>query len=75
MIRNADVGNLTTAQRVSTVARHAQPGPCDPRHERACTDDRRLPAPIETSVIIEHREESNVALEHEIRALRNRLLQ
>jgi hypothetical protein len=34
-----------------------------------------LPAPIETSVIIEHRKESNVALEHEIRALRNRLLQ
>jgi len=26
-------------------------------------------------VIIEHRKESNVALEHEIRALRNRLLQ
>ncbi|MGW0760724.1 hypothetical protein ACWD1Y_30290 [Streptomyces sp. NPDC002814] len=28
-----------------------------------------LPAPIETSVIVEHRKESNVALEHEIRAL------
>lgn len=34
-----------------------------------------LPAPIETSVIIEHRKESNAALENEIRALRNRLLQ
>jgi hypothetical protein len=32
------------------------------------------PDQVETSVIIEHREESNVALEHEIRALRNRLL-
>ncbi len=31
LIRNAHVGNLTVAQHVSSVARHAQPGPRDLR--------------------------------------------